>query len=296
MSGGYTPLFDTALDGTLFGRWPHTGIWTCLLSQKDRNGEIDMHPNLLAAKIGVPVDTLMACIDDFMKPDPGSRTKDHDGRRLELIDPASRNWGWRVLNHAKYRDKARLKEKNEREVETGRNKQRMGDRQLTADHRRSPPITAADRPSETDTYTKPETDTCEGAHTSTAAFSQIELTEQQHHESFEKLSAEYPKHCGRQNPIQVEQACRRILERDGVGWPVLLAGVRRYAAFVAAGGASAPKFVISPLKFFTAPDQLWLQEWVPPKSKATERLEANVGAAAEAKRQLLEEEARNAGR
>jgi hypothetical protein len=134
---GYTPLFDTALDGTLFGKWPHTGIWTCLLSQVDQHGEIDMHPNLLAAKIGVPLDLLMACIADFMQPDPGSRTKDHDGRRLELIDPDSRNWGWRVLNHTKYREKARLKAKNEREVESGRNKDRMSDR-------RGPPETAAD--------------------------------------------------------------------------------------------------------------------------------------------------------
>lgn len=134
---GYVPLFDTVLDGTLFGKWPHTGIWTCLLSQVDQHGEIDMHPNLLAAKIGVTAEVLMACIDDFMRPDPGSRTKDHDGRRLELIDPDARDWGWRVVNHSKYREKARLKAKNEREVDSGKNKERMDDR-------RSPPKTAAD--------------------------------------------------------------------------------------------------------------------------------------------------------
>ena len=39
---------------------------------------------------------LMHCIADFMAPDPGSRTGDLEGRRLELIDPASRSWGWRV--------------------------------------------------------------------------------------------------------------------------------------------------------------------------------------------------------
>jgi hypothetical protein len=134
---GYVPLFDSVLDGTLFGKWPHTGIWTCLLSQVDQHGEIDMHPNLLAAKIGVPADLLMSCISDFMKPDPGSRTKDHDGRRLELIDADSRDWGWRVINHAKYREKARLKAKAQREVESGENAKRMNDR-------RSPPETAAD--------------------------------------------------------------------------------------------------------------------------------------------------------
>lgn len=134
---GYVPLFDSVLDGTLFGKWPHTGIWTCLLSQVDQYGEIDMNPALLAAKIGVPVDLLLSCVRDFMQPDPGSRTKDNDGRRLELIDPDARDWGWRVINHSKYREKARLKAKNQREVETGQNADRMLDR-------RGPPATAAD--------------------------------------------------------------------------------------------------------------------------------------------------------
>jgi hypothetical protein len=104
---GYTPVFSSVLDGTLYGRWPHTGIWMCLLSQCDRNGNIDMVPGLLAAKIGVPVALLVECIADFMKPDPGSRTGDLDGKRLELIDSASREWGWHVINHSLYRERAR---------------------------------------------------------------------------------------------------------------------------------------------------------------------------------------------
>lgn len=108
MSGsGYTPVFNSMLDGTLFGKWPHTGIWACLMSQIDRRGHIDVVPALLAAKIGVPVELFMSCMSDFMKPDPESRTKDFEGRRLELLEPSSRNWGWKVLNHESYRNKAR---------------------------------------------------------------------------------------------------------------------------------------------------------------------------------------------
>lgn len=116
---GYTPVFDTVLDGTLFGKWPHTGIWVCLLSQCDRRGNIDVVPALLAAKIGVPVTLLLECILDFMKPDPGSRTGDLDGRRLELIDPASREWGWRVINHSSYREKARKSSYDRQRTESG---------------------------------------------------------------------------------------------------------------------------------------------------------------------------------
>lgn len=121
---GYVPLFDSVLDGTLFGKWPHTGIWVCLLSQVDRHGVIDMNPNLLAAKIGVPVDLLLSCMKDFMLPDPGSRTKDGDGRRLELIDPDTRDWGWRVINHSKYREKARKQQHQQAATETGKDAER----------------------------------------------------------------------------------------------------------------------------------------------------------------------------
>lgn len=106
------------LSGTLYGRWPHTGIWACLLSRASREGVIDEVPASLAAAIGVPVEMLMQCISDFMAPDPGSRTNDHDGRRLAPIDP-SRDWGWKVLNHGKYREKARKKNFDDNRTESG---------------------------------------------------------------------------------------------------------------------------------------------------------------------------------
>jgi hypothetical protein len=124
LMAGYTPVFDTVLDGTLFGKWPHTGIWVCLLSQCDRRGHIDVVPALIAAKIGVPVELLLSCISDFMKPDPGSRTGDLEGRRLELIDPASREWGWKVINHATYREKARKSAYDKDRTESGRDAER----------------------------------------------------------------------------------------------------------------------------------------------------------------------------
>jgi len=143
---GYVPLFDSVLDGTLFGKWPHTGIWVCLLSQVDKHGVIDMNPNLLAAKIGVPVDMLQSCIQDFMKPDPGSRTKDNDGRRLELIDPDGRDWGWRVINHVKYREKARKQQHQQSATETGRDAER---KKKERDVRLCPDMSGGVRPSDT---------------------------------------------------------------------------------------------------------------------------------------------------
>jgi hypothetical protein len=137
---GYTPLFDTMLEGTLYGRWPHTGIWACLLSLVDQHGCINKNPQLIATAVGVPLDVFLSCIADFMSPDAASQSQENEGRRLELIDPR-RNWGWRVVNAKKYREKARLMGKSKREVEEGKNAARLKDR-------RRPPKTAAKRPSD----------------------------------------------------------------------------------------------------------------------------------------------------
>lgn len=136
---GYTPVFDTALTGTLCGRWPDTGAWFCLLAIADKNGVIDVTPQYISSITGMPVEDLVACIERFSQPDPYSRTKDHDGRRLVPVDP-DRDWGWRIVNHAKYREKARLQAKNARDVESGKEAERKRATRASADVRRSPPV------------------------------------------------------------------------------------------------------------------------------------------------------------
>lgn len=143
---GYTPLFDSLTTGTLCGRWPDIGLWAVLLSMADRNGVIDVTPDYIARVTGLEIREVLACLDRFCAVDDSSRSSDAMGARLVKIDEL-RLWGWRIVNHAKYRERARLMSKNEREVASGANAARMAQ---TAVHRRSPPETAADRPSYSD--------------------------------------------------------------------------------------------------------------------------------------------------
>jgi hypothetical protein len=133
---GYVPLFDSLTKGTLCGRWPDIGLWPIVLSLSDRQGHVDVTCNYLAGVTGLPVEEVFACMARFCEPDPKSRSKDASGARLVLLDQ-HRDWGWRVVNHAAYREKARLTAKASREVADGANKARMADR-------RSPPVTAGD--------------------------------------------------------------------------------------------------------------------------------------------------------
>lgn len=137
---GYTPVFKLIFQGTLCGQYPDTAAWLFFLALADKNGHVDMTPQFISAVTGMPVDDLTACIERFMQPDPGSRSSAEEGRRLVLIDPA-RSWGWRIVNHDKYREKARLAAKNAREVEEGANAERLKHRRSTAGDRRRPPLT-----------------------------------------------------------------------------------------------------------------------------------------------------------
>ena len=103
---GYTPLFDTLTKGTLCGRWPDIGLWPIVLSLTDRNGHVDATPAFLASVTGLPLEEVVACMARFCEPDALSRSQEHGGARLKLLDP-SRPWGWLVVNHTKYREKAR---------------------------------------------------------------------------------------------------------------------------------------------------------------------------------------------
>lgn len=103
---GYTPLFSSLTTGTLCGRWPDIGLWPIVLSLSDKNGIVDVTPAYIAGVTGLPVQEVVACMKRFCEPDQYSRSATDGGARLVLLDD-HRDWGWRIVNHGKYREKAR---------------------------------------------------------------------------------------------------------------------------------------------------------------------------------------------
>jgi hypothetical protein len=97
-------------------------------------------------------------------------------------------------------------------------------------------------------------------------------------DAFAVVKATYPHKAGRQHWALAEHHWRMRLD-DGIPADQLLAGVERYAAFVAAGGVSSPQFVLGPEKFFGEADKPWSQPWDPPPTKADTRLANNLTAA-----------------
>lgn len=137
---GYAPLFSSLTTGTLCGRWPDIGLWPIVLSLKDRNGIVDVTPDYLSRVTGLQLEAVVACMARFCEPDPYSRSDAEDGRRLVLVDPDRRNWGWRVVNSGLYRERARLQNKDAARTESGADAERKRtERGLSPEVPRSPP-------------------------------------------------------------------------------------------------------------------------------------------------------------
>lgn len=98
MSDTYTKLFSSITESTVWGEPYATRIvWVTLLAMADSRGNCYGSVPGLARRANVTTDEARAALDSFRAPDSDSRTKDHDGRRIEDIDG-----GWKLLNHGKY--------------------------------------------------------------------------------------------------------------------------------------------------------------------------------------------------
>jgi hypothetical protein len=108
----YTKLFNSIVTSTIWTEDDQTRIvWITMLAIADKNGEVQGSIPGLARIAGVPVDACRSAIEKFLSPDPDSRTKDDEGRRIEEIDG-----GWSLLNHQKYREMASRDEIREAEA------------------------------------------------------------------------------------------------------------------------------------------------------------------------------------
>ncbi len=113
---GYTKLFNSILASTIWREDDKTRlVWITLLALTDTNGVVEASLPGLADLARVSLEDCERALENLHKPDKYSRSKDHDGRRIETIDG-----GWLVLNRAKYRDKMSADDKRERD----RNRQR----------------------------------------------------------------------------------------------------------------------------------------------------------------------------
>jgi len=98
----YAKLFASLYQGTLRGRAHEILVFTNLLAHTGKDGTVDKHFRAIADETGLTLDEVKAAIAVLEAADPESRSQDEEGARIVRMDE-HRAWGWRVVNHGKYR-------------------------------------------------------------------------------------------------------------------------------------------------------------------------------------------------
>jgi len=77
-------------------------VFVYMIANCDADGFIDQTQEVIAALTGVPLGRVRVAIEMLCAPDSRSRSTEEQGRRLVPMDD-SRDWGWQIVNYAKYR-------------------------------------------------------------------------------------------------------------------------------------------------------------------------------------------------
>jgi len=103
-------------EGTLCGHWEAIVTLQQLVIIADEDGIVDMTPPAISAKTSIPLKIIETGLKVLSESDKYSRSTDHDGKRIILIDE-TRPWGWLIVNYAYYRNLACRKDKKRKDRE-----------------------------------------------------------------------------------------------------------------------------------------------------------------------------------
>jgi hypothetical protein len=99
----FAKVFTQILDSSLAEDYQTRHVFEDLLKLCDINGVVDMTHEAIARRTNVPLKIVQRGIAELEKSDPRSRNPDNDGRRIVRLDK-HRDWGWKIVNYAKYRE------------------------------------------------------------------------------------------------------------------------------------------------------------------------------------------------
>lgn len=106
---GYTKLFSDILMSTVWREPNHVRIlWITMLASQDRDHIVNASIPGLADSARISIDECEHALQILSSPDYYSRTKDHKGRRIIVVDG-----GWKLVNGKKYHDKLNAQERRE---------------------------------------------------------------------------------------------------------------------------------------------------------------------------------------
>lgn len=114
----YCKLFTSILDSTIWETpTPIRIVWITMLAMADRDGIVEASVPGLAKRAGVDRTQCEQALAMFLAPDPDSRTRAFEGRRIEELEG-----GWRLVNYEAYRDRMDADDRRKKDAERQRRK------------------------------------------------------------------------------------------------------------------------------------------------------------------------------
>jgi len=112
----YGKVFEQMYHGSMVvSGWEAIVTMQQLIVLADREGVVDMTNWAISNLTTIPLDIIDKGLEALSKPDPHSRSKEEEGRRIVLLDP-SRQWGWRLVNYKYYAGLASKEDKREKDA------------------------------------------------------------------------------------------------------------------------------------------------------------------------------------
>jgi hypothetical protein len=106
----FAKIFGQIYDSSIAEDYNCRRMFMDLLVLADPTGAVDMTLEAISRRTNVPFDEVSRYVGQLCAPDPKSRSKLEEGKRLVPLDK-SRDWGWKIVNYQHYR---RLKDEEAR--------------------------------------------------------------------------------------------------------------------------------------------------------------------------------------
>lgn len=144
---GYTKLFNEIIASTVWREPDHVRLlWITMLALRDRNHKVEASVPGLADFARISLEECEEALKILSSPDPYSRSKEAEGRRIEATDG-----GWYIINGEKYRNKMSADER--REYQRIKQKEYRDKKAFTERLQNCQRFTQTEEESETKTYT-----------------------------------------------------------------------------------------------------------------------------------------------
>jgi hypothetical protein len=106
----YGKSFASMYVGSMRGAGLHVfGVWNYCIANCDAKGEVEINADIVAFLLGCEAEQINKALEFLMSPDPNSRTKDEEGRRLLRLGQFS----YKLVNHRHYQAMRTAEERRE---------------------------------------------------------------------------------------------------------------------------------------------------------------------------------------